>query len=349
MKTTFISTSSVSNATRLSILKMQAELAKSQKEVSSGRQADVGLALGARTGQTVSLRQEHAHLQSIIDSNGVVSSRLDTTQQLLGGFLETAQSFIGTLIDARSGATGANGIEVTAKANLTALIGGLNTTQNGEYLFAGLNTDVKPIEDYYANPPAANKQAVDAAFTAYFGFAQSDPAADGITAADMQNFLDTDFAALFDGAAWSSTWSSASDQTIRSRISPAELIETGSTANQPAMQKLAMAYTMVADLGTESLNENAYQALIDTATKTVGEAVKDLTEAQAQLGLAQDRVGKANDRMSVQKDVVSTHINALEGVDPYEASTRVNDLLTQIETAYALTSRIQQLSLLDYL
>ena len=58
----------------------------------------------------------------------------------------------------------------------------------------------------------------------------------------------------------------------------------------------------------------------------------------------------ANDRMSAQKDVIDdADRNALESVDPYEASTRVNTLLTQIETSYALTARIQQLSLLDYL
>ena len=53
--------------------------------------------------------------------------------------------------------------------------------------------------------------------------------------------------------------------------------------------------------------------------------------------------------MSLQMDVIAKHISALESVDPYEASTRVTTLLTQIETSYAMTARIQQLSLLDYL
>jgi flagellar hook-associated protein 3 FlgL len=35
----------------------------------------------------------------------------------------------------------------------------------------------------------------------------------------------------------------------------------------------------------------------------------------------------------------------MQGVDPFEAATRVNALITQIETSYALTARIQQLSL----
>jgi flagellar hook-associated protein 3 FlgL len=47
----------------------------------------------------------------------------------------------------------------------------------------------------------------------------------------------------------------------------------------------------------------------------------------------------------MQIDIFKTFLNELEGVDPYEASTRVNALISQIETSYALTARIQQLSL----
>jgi len=39
----------------------------------------------------------------------------------------------------------------------------------------------------------------------------------------------------------------------------------------------------------------------------------------------------------------------VEGVDPYEASTRMNSLLAQVEASYTLTSRIQQMSLMNYL
>jgi flagellar hook-associated protein 3 FlgL len=42
-------------------------------------------------------------------------------------------------------------------------------------------------------------------------------------------------------------------------------------------------------------------------------------------------------------------VDALEGVDPYEASSRLSALMNQIETAYAMTGRIQKLSLLNYL
>ncbi|MGY4365156.1 flagellin-like hook-associated protein FlgL [Bradyrhizobium sp. LB1.3] len=39
----------------------------------------------------------------------------------------------------------------------------------------------------------------------------------------------------------------------------------------------------------------------------------------------------------------------MEAVDPTEASVRVNTLQTQIKTALALTSQLQQISLINYL
>jgi flagellar hook-associated protein 3 FlgL len=347
MKPVSVSTVGLSNATRLAIMRMQVELAKGEKEVVTGRAADIGLALGPATSRSLSLRQDHARLEAIIASNGLVAGRLDAAQSALEGIRQTAESFAVGFVGAAGAASDRGTTREQARAGLESLIGGLNATFGGEYLFAGINTDVRPIADYFA-PGSAASQAIDAAFLAAFGVTQDDPAVADIDAADMQAFLDSTFPALFEGAGWAD-WSAAADRAVRSRISTTELADAGTTANQPAMQKLAMAYAMVLDLGGETLNEGAYQALMTSAGEAMGEAIAELTATQARLGSVQNRVAEANERMSVQVDIISTHINALEGVDPYEASTRVNELMTQIETAYALTARIQQLSLLNYI
>ena len=53
--------------------------------------------------------------------------------------------------------------------------------------------------------------------------------------------------------------------------------------------------------------------------------------------------------MKMQADLFERSIIETEGVDPYEAANRVKELLSHIETSYALTARIQQLSLLRFL
>jgi flagellar hook-associated protein 3 FlgL len=165
----------------------------------------------------------------------------------------------------------------------------------------------------------------------------------------MQNFLDTTFNDLFEDPAWSTNWSAASDQNVTSRISTTQTIETSSNANYIGYRKLAKAYTMLADLGVEGLNKNAFDAIVDKAMTIVGEAVQDLAVEQSRLGTAQQRITTANDRMGAETDILTKQINAMEAVDPYDASTRVTTLLTQMETAYSLTARIQKLTLLNYL
>jgi hypothetical protein len=70
---------------------------------------------------------------------------------------------------------------------------------------------------------------------------------------------------------------------------------------------------------------------------------------QGQIGIIQQRVEGASERVSMQIDLFKLNIHDLEGVDPFEASTRISSLMTQIETSYTLTARIQQLSLVRFL
>jgi flagellar hook-associated protein 3 FlgL len=349
MKTTFISTNAISAATRSSLMKVQQQLADAQKEMTSSRHADVGKALGYRTGQTISLRQEHARLTTIIETNTTVSTRLQTTQSTLQNLVDNAQDFVGQLMGSRLGGASALGVQTDAQSRLDGFIDTLNMTFGDGFLFAGVNSDVKPIADYFEVPTPANRQAVANAFFAEFGIAQSDPAAANISAADMQAFLDTTYADLFNDPAWSADWSSASNQNMRSRISTSELIETSTNANEAAFRKLAKAYAMVADLGLQNLSQPAYEVVIDQAIFAVNEAIQDLGELQSQLGTAEQRVKDASERMSLQLDIMTTQVRSLEGVDPNEAATRVNQLLVQIETSYALTARIMGLTILDYL
>ena len=348
MKTTHISTSALSEATRRSLTKLQMKLAQTQKEVTTGRHADVGLTLGYRTGETISLRQEHLRLQAITDTNAVTATRLDAAQSSLQALAETTQKFLDQLMAGGTSNESQQLLQTQARSALSMFADVLNTSVDGASLFAGINADVRPITDYLA-PGSANAQAVADAFTTAFGVPQSDPSVANIDAADMQDFLDTTFAGLFDPSAWSGTWSAASDQNIRSRISSSELVETSVNANDDTFRKLASGLTMIADLGITNLNEDAFQTVVASATHTVTQALAGLTNLQASLGVAQERVAKANDRMSIQIDILSNHIGVLEGVDPYEASTRVSALLSQVETAYAMTARIEKLTILNYL
>lgn len=349
MKISYVSSQSITQALRHSLLKMQSELVSGQKEVQTGRVADLGLSLGIRTGQAVSLARDVSRLDTIVASNSVASARLSATQGALTQLSDAASDFLTALTAAVSGDANPATSAQAATAMLQTLTGIVNASFNGEHIFAGVNTDVQPLADFTATPTQANKAAFDAAFLAEFGFAQDDPAAANLSGEQIRAFIDGPVAEQFLGDGWRANWSSATDHGITTRIAVNETTEVSVSANVDGIRKLAMAAALVSDLFNSELHEGALIEIAQAATRLVGEAMGDIAQTQARIGFGEQRIANASERISMQIDIFKSFLNNLEGVDPYEASTRVNALITQIETSYALTARIQQLSLTRFL
>jgi flagellar hook-associated protein 3 FlgL len=164
----------------------------------------------------------------------------------------------------------------------------------------------------------------------------------------METFLNGPFKQIFEGPGWDSL-SNASDKNIQSLISPGEKIETSANANATPMRQLAMAYTMIFDLGIESLNTEARNVVIAKAINVLSTAISGMIDVQAGIGTAQAKTVNANERMDLQKSIFEERIGELEAVDPAEAKVRIDQLMTQIQTSYSLTAQLKQLSLINYL
>ncbi|BCG78542.1 flagellar hook-associated family protein [Mesorhizobium sp. 113-3-3] len=345
---TSVSSAALTNAMRYQQMRMQAELVKATKESSTGRVADVGLALGGRAAQSVTFSRDLDRLNVIVDSNGLVTARLASTQTSLGQLSGVAQTFLSALTTASSGDNSNSLTQSTGQTTIQQLTSILNTSVNGEYLFAGTNTDVKPINDFTAAGSPA-KAAFDASFVAKFGFTPSDPAAANITGAQMDDFINNYVAPQFLGTGWQTNMSNATDQQIVSRIALNETTETSTSANSDGIRKLAMAAAMVSSLMSTNISRAAKDSIVSHSQTLVGEALSGIAQVQSETGIVQKRVSDASDRMKTQIDLFERHILDLEAVDPATAATKVADLTQHIETSFALTARLQQLSLLKYL
>lgn len=348
MKVSSVSTTAISNALRFSLLRAQADLTTAQKESQTGKIADTGLALGTRTSVTMSFQRDMDRLNGLVDSNTLVSGRLKATQNSMAQISSGAQEFLSALTTTSSSSALGTVTQNAATTMVDQLTSTLNSSFNGEQLFAGVNTDVQPIADYDAAGSPA-KAAFDTAFQTYFGFPQSDPAAANISKPDMTNFLNTVVEPQFLSGAWQTNWSTASDETITSRITLTETTNTSVSANQAAFRKLMMTGVTVKELFASNVGVGGKEAVVEWAVSTVGTAVGDLGTLQATTGITEKRVTDASDRLTVQSELFEKQIGNMVNVDPYEAATRVNDLLSQIQNSYALTARIQQLSILNYL
>jgi flagellar hook-associated protein 3 FlgL len=346
--TTAISSQSILSSLRHSVVKLQSEIADRTKEVASGRFSDLGLTLGGGWGRLVSLKSENSTLQSMSDTNEIISTRLDTTQEKLKGIQASAQDLLNSLLASSTSDANAVTIQADGKSKLSTLVSELNSTLDGNFLFAGTNTGVRPITNYDATS-SASKLAVDSAFFTTFGFSQSSLNVSAISGTALQSFLDTDFAALFQQPSWGETWSSAVDQQLTDRISPTSTETTSVGANATPFRELAQAYTMLADLGTQNLGADAFNAVTSTAGKLLHSAIAGLTDLRAYVGLVQSHITDANEQMSVQMSLLTTQVGNLENVDTYAATSRLTELQTQLSASYSLTAQLRDLSLVYYL
>lgn len=345
MRTTWISTASLMNTPRAGVQRMQSEMMRLSKEMSTGRMSDVGLNFGAATGRNVTLHVDLDSLGSLIDSAKGGSTRLDLTQSALDVIRDDASSFMEALLAAGDSASSAATLKLSAKAGLAAFVSSVNASNGHEYLFGGINNAIAPLQEYAGGPA---KTALDAAFLAKFGVSQDDPAVADIDAVDMTDFLANEFPALFADPDWGATWSSASDTPLATRLGANQAVDTSVSANQPAMRKLAMVYSMVSELGIDKLGAAARQAVIDTARSLTGEAIGDLVNLQADVGANQNGLKDAIDRLTLEKDITERHLSSLESVDVAEAKVHFDTLSTEIEMSYSLTARLLRMSLLNY-
>ena len=81
----------------------------------------------------------------------------------------------------------------------------------------------------------------------------------------------------------------------------------------------------------------------------LGAAIGGITQMQARFGGVQQRIASNDADLSSVGTIIANRLVKLEQVDPYVASTTAATLMTQLQASYALTARLQQMSILDYL
>ncbi|SMC84951.1 flagellar hook-associated family protein [Rhizobium sp. RU36D] len=353
MKTSNISNMSLSNALRSTVQKAQIDLIKANYEATEGKYFDVGATLGVQTAVSIDLNREIERIKALQSTNSIATQRLESSQEAMGQMEKAAQKIKEQLLIVQgtrdqSTLTAANNSVIDAFDTFTSAA---NTAVAGEFLFAGINSDVKPLDNYLEAGSSA-KAAFDAAFLGYFGFNQSAAGVNSIAATgspSMEEFLTTVVEPMFDGTDWANDWSSATDATMTNRISQTEIVQTSTSINADGMKKFALSAVVAKELIGLNLQEATRSKVIEKAIQYNNEAISGINAERTKLGLSETRVKKADDSLAIQKDILSNNLTDLIGVDAYESATRVKNLEALINTSYTLTARIQQLSLVNFL
>ena len=330
---------------RLAMADAQRRLSEAQAESATGRHADIGLALGAKIGSDIGLRLQLASVERTLDGIGQAVIRSDTVQAALSGVNNLAERFRSTLTGARTSESGRLLSSSFARTSIDSLHDTLGVSYDGMYLFGGLHTDTPPLRSYEDGP----KQAIIDAFQTEFGFAPDNAAAQGLTPQQINSFLDGAFSSMFTSSGWTSTWSNAATEIPRFRLEGGQAVALSSTANAPFAQALTQAFAAIEVLGQSKISAVAFQEVTDRSLSLVSSAQISVGDEQARIGIGQGRLKDAEVELVQKRASTSAAIQTFEGVDPYDAATRVNLLMTQLESAYALTGRMSKMSLLTYI
>ncbi|TWF53378.1 flagellar hook-associated family protein [Neorhizobium alkalisoli] len=365
MKTSFISSMSVQTTMRNSIASAQRDLVDANTEAVSGRYADIGAQLGASTSRALDLTRDISRIDSLYSTAALATQRLDSAELSLSNIndLTTEMQNAILTLGGTSDETSLSTARTTMSSALDAFTGFVNTAVNGEYIFSGINTDVKPMNDLLSDDSKA-KKAFDDELNWYIAD-KGIGSKEAMTADDMTDFL-ADMEEKFNGTKlmeapenvddngdpvdfWSTYVSNATDENMKSRISPTEVVDTSTNANSKGMRYFALSAMVATTFMQTGMSNEARGVVAEQTRSYISQASSGINQQRTTIGVATERVSKAEESLQAQKDILTTHLGSLENVDAAEAATRVNTLQTLLETAYSVTAKIQNLSLVNYL
>lgn len=352
-----ISTMQLNLTARTYVAEATRALHDASQELSTGVKSDLYGELGARTAQLLSLRASEEETQAYISTNDILDSKLEAMLTATEAVREDTQGVLEiSLVNASTTATGAEMLQEQAGAALESVIGALNTSFNGDYLFAGLDSDTVPLtrwsevnDDTGTSPAAvldgivgsgpttvAEAETMIAEIDAFFASANA-------SAAD--NFEGTFYSGtpLVDG-------SGNEPGRVTAFVDEGQAVEYGVQANDGGFRDILKGLAMLAVIDVSEISDTAtYSRWMDEVNEALSGGLEGALDASTAIGFNQQVVETAQSRLEDISLVQTTQISDYESVDPYEAATMVETLETQLEASYTITARLASLSLLNYL
>ena len=362
-----LSTLGMSRTLQSTMTRQQMELTRANEEVSTGLHADVAATIGSGTGRDIALRNLFDRTDEYVKTTDLLDGRMKTMDSAMTSIIASGTDLLAAASTGlgQQSPTGTS-LQIRARGVLDQVVGLLNASSGNSYLFAGTALDQPPLRNVDGDKSGLRSpmQIIrDAIQSATGGTAMPTTAAE--TTAVIAR-LDDLFAVrdpatpapapltdTFEGGLYTGTTAQqpggAASPRVSGRPADSTSIPYGVQANDPMMREMLEGIYMLAAVDTSQMNVDAYPDYIKTAVDKLSGGLGKVREATAQLGIQRGQVATLAEQHKTQKAILSLQIDNLEGVDPYEASTRITQLEAQIDATSSATARIAKLHLTNYL
>lgn len=294
-------------------------------DVTSGRRSDQIGFLKGDIGQAMLAQRAYDSLALEKEQIALRTSRLAITQRSLENVAAAPQGISLNVLDAieTGNETALGQASDAAVVALERIFTSLNTRHGERHLFSGDATDTRAL----ASPRQllADLEAI----------AQS-----ATSSSDFEAQVDTYFNSP--GGGWRTTIYQGTGTTSH----PDQVLATDA-----ALTELVSGLAVVAlhGQGNTVPDDAPSQDNLKSAAGRVMAGADDVTALRARVGLIEADLEGRRIAIESEERFTTELLNALTARDPYEAALELRQLETNLETAYALTARLSQLSLTSFL
>ena len=314
---------------------IKARMNQPAQELSTGQVSNLAAHLSGTTSQVASLDRDLELLASFAEASARVTQTLDLQQLTLEQIDIRRQTLTEQLlpITTNSNVQTRKDAARAGTAAFAATVGLLNETQSGRSLFAGRATDTAALA-------AADAMLADLATS--IG-AATDPA---IILAAVDFWFD-DPAGGF--ATMGYTGDTGADRTAK--VAAAETVGLTARADDPALRAVLKGHAIAAmvDRIGGAWTDRTQSGLLVAAGDQLLAAGDPLVGLRASIGVEQQRLADLSAERSARVTALSLARVGLTEADPFETASRLQDVQTQLELQYAMTARLNGLSLVNYL
>lgn len=303
------------------------------QEVTTGVSADTARHLSGNLGQINAIDASLARLSAFKTATNELGALATATQAALGTISDLGDTAQSALLASTGTATTAqvDSSALTARTALESVVATLNTRFGERSMFGGTQQN---------GPATVDFETLMTTLEATVAPATS--AADAATL--VSDWFD-------DPSGFAATAYTGGPAVAAVPVAEGESAATGVTAGDKAIRDYLKGLAMGAllDRGLFAGQPETRRDLAAQAGSTLQSAQTGMTYLAADLGQTEARIASATTRNNAETTALGLARTDLVRVDDYETATHLTDAEQKLQLLYALTSRLSNLSLVEYL
>jgi len=330
------------------------------QQAGDGYVADTYAGLGAGAGMALSLEPQIASIQAYQHNISAATGTMGVAQTALTQISSIASTFYAQVVNLNGlDASEVDSVASDAQSALQQVANLLDTTDGGQYVFAGQDTTNAPVPNpdditssgfftqiqsavagLATNGGTATSQAVIAigasntAGTSPFSAALSQPAS------ALASFLPT-------------VASGPGQQTpigvVASANAYATSAGTNATTTGSYTRDILTALATIGSLSSSQANDAGFSTVVSNVYTSLGNAITALNQDAGVMGNQQTALQTQATTMADTSNALQTQVGNVEDVNMAQTLSQLTQTQTRLQASYQLISGLQSLSLAKYL